>query len=447
MKASEKLSRILCAFTVYCMCFATGSQHTEATIIPSGSIGDERTSLVYSSLSGELKLDAPASNNLTSINISSADGVFLGPMPEVLTGAFDNFAPQNIFKATFGDNFSSLSFGEVMEPGLEEGFLLSDLSVVGSTAKAVNGSPELGDVDLVYIGGSTLFNASFHDDRKEDRLAIDFGEVIFGQVTAPHSFQLTNLTGVGSISSTADMDLVQVEQSGDSSTLSVDVAPFSKLAPGDSRVFSAHFDTLNIGEFESDIELLLANSTDTNDQKLLRVQLSGTVVEPPDGVLIQSQVTTDAFPSLIYNPDTGELSVASSHPLTSFGVVSKSGIFSGQIQVDALSGDFDVQNEHDLFKATFGESFDRIDFGPVIPQGLSVDFLLADLEVVGTKEGGGTFDNAFLVNGLPEPSTAALAVLAIIWVSIKRFRAGKRRVALPSMTRCWWRGVPTILDP
>ena len=43
--------------------------------------------------------------------------------------------------------FSSLSFGNVAQSGLSEGFVLADLTVVGSLA----GGGPLGDVDLIYV--------------------------------------------------------------------------------------------------------------------------------------------------------------------------------------------------------------------------------------------------------------------------------------------------------
>ena len=63
---------------------------------------------------------------------------------EYLTG---DDADNNIFKATFGSSFASLSFGAVAQPGLSEDFLSNDLTVVGSLA----GGGDLGDVDLTYV--------------------------------------------------------------------------------------------------------------------------------------------------------------------------------------------------------------------------------------------------------------------------------------------------------
>ena len=112
-----------------------------------GDRNDEQTSLVYDANTGELAVDAPASTNLTSINIDSAGSLFSGDKPEVLDGAFDNFAADNIFKATFGGSFGDISFGNVMPAGLSEADVNADLTAVGS----LEGGGELGPVDLIYI--------------------------------------------------------------------------------------------------------------------------------------------------------------------------------------------------------------------------------------------------------------------------------------------------------
>ena len=77
-------------------------------------MGDGQTSLVYNEGTGELSVDAPAGKELTSINITSAGSKFIGDKPAVLDGAFDNFAGDNIFKATFGGSFGEITFGNVV---------------------------------------------------------------------------------------------------------------------------------------------------------------------------------------------------------------------------------------------------------------------------------------------------------------------------------------------
>ena len=112
-----------------------------------GMEGDGQASVRYDPSTGEVAVDAPADVQLTSISIESAASVFVGANANNLGGSFDNDADGNIFKATFGGSFASLSFGNVAQTGLSQEFLLSDLSIVGSR----QGGGGLGDVDLVYI--------------------------------------------------------------------------------------------------------------------------------------------------------------------------------------------------------------------------------------------------------------------------------------------------------
>ena len=113
----------------------------------SGKTGDGQTSLIYNARTGELAVDAPVGVELTSINIDSAVGTLTGQAAANLGGSFDNDADRNIYKATFGSSFGSLSFGNVAQMGLTEEFVLEDLTVIGSLA----GGGDLGSVDLVYV--------------------------------------------------------------------------------------------------------------------------------------------------------------------------------------------------------------------------------------------------------------------------------------------------------
>jgi hypothetical protein len=118
-----------------------------AAIGKGGTASDAQTSVIYNAGTGELAVDAPAGTNLTSINIESAGSIFTGSPSQNLGGSFDNDADNNIFKATFGGDFGSLTFGNVAQSGLSEDFIANDLTVVGSLA----GGGALGNVDLIYV--------------------------------------------------------------------------------------------------------------------------------------------------------------------------------------------------------------------------------------------------------------------------------------------------------
>ena len=118
-----------------------------AAILGFGQTGDRQTSVGYDAHTGEVWVDAPAGTELTSVNIESAAGIFTGQAASHLGGSFDNDSDQNIFKATFGSSFGSLSFGNVARTGLSQAMLQDDLTVVGSLA----GGGALGNVDLIYV--------------------------------------------------------------------------------------------------------------------------------------------------------------------------------------------------------------------------------------------------------------------------------------------------------
>lgn len=124
--------------------YLTGSY---AAIAENGAANDGQTSIGYDAGSGELWVDAPAGVELTSVNIESASGIFTGEPAQNLGGSFDNDGDNNVFKATFGGSFGSISFGNVAASGLSEVFVAGDLSVVGSLA----GGGDLGNVDLMYV--------------------------------------------------------------------------------------------------------------------------------------------------------------------------------------------------------------------------------------------------------------------------------------------------------
>ena len=92
-------------------------------IAPGGIFGDGQTSIYYRVDTGGIYVDAAGAQ------VDEYDS--------------DN----NIFKATFGSSFGSLSFGNVAQPGLSEAFVMNDLTVVGSLA----GGGDLGAVDLAYL--------------------------------------------------------------------------------------------------------------------------------------------------------------------------------------------------------------------------------------------------------------------------------------------------------
>lgn len=101
----------------------------ESFLVSGGAPNDDRASLAYDAETGEILLDLPADTELTAVNISSASGIFIEGHAENVDGSLDVDSDTNIFKATFGQTFGSLSFGSVAERGLSEEFILEDVTV------------------------------------------------------------------------------------------------------------------------------------------------------------------------------------------------------------------------------------------------------------------------------------------------------------------------------
>jgi hypothetical protein len=121
---------------------AMGVSAGRAELLPFGVFSDEQTSIVYRPETGEMAIDAPQSTKLTSYVIYSNSGIF-GLDCDPWAGC----EPISIFRTTFGSRYGSHSLGNVAQPGLTQGFIVSDLWAVGS----LDGGGDLGAVDLVYM--------------------------------------------------------------------------------------------------------------------------------------------------------------------------------------------------------------------------------------------------------------------------------------------------------
>ena len=392
-----------------------------ARVLPGGLLGDQQASVVYWSATGELATDAPADRQFSSINIDSRSGIFTGDPARNLGGSFDNDTNNNIFKATFGGSFASVSFGNVAQPLLDQQFLLEDLAVVGSLVQG----GDLGPVDLVYFGSAANFNASLRSDVDMNSMEIDFGDVVWHDRVAPIRFEVSNLSGLGGGSLTASIDLVEVQAVRASEVFSTDLSPFTNLQPGESRSFVASVDTSEKGRFRSDLLLPLANSADPYERELLEVHLMATVVDPPVGAVVGVTASDGTLPALEYDPLTGALSLKTDEPLTAIHIQSASGIFTGPTPEGLLEGDFDVHDANGIFKATFGDSFGTVQFGPIMQPGLSYEFLLKDLTVIGSRQRGGGLNNVFLITPLPEPPGVVLLAVGALVIAWARRRIAR----------------------
>jgi hypothetical protein len=117
-----------------------------AAILRGGLRGDEQTSIIYDTRTGEIAVESPASREVTVINVDSAASIFTG-LPEPSDWTWWDSSPDNNLFLNTHDGFRYHSFGNAAQPGLREDFIANDLTVVGGLA----GGGGLGTVDLIFI--------------------------------------------------------------------------------------------------------------------------------------------------------------------------------------------------------------------------------------------------------------------------------------------------------
>lgn len=134
----------------------------------------------------------------------------------------------------------------------------------------------------------------------------------------------------------------------------------------------------------------------------------------------------DEQTSIGYDVITGEIFIAApfSTELSSIRIASRGGIFTGD-PADHLilpPTGFDIDDDDVIFKSTIGGSFGSLSLGNVAEPGLSQNFLLGDLDVMGSLAGGGELGPVDLIF-VPEPSTAVIAIAALVGFRFRSLRS------------------------
>ena len=142
----------------------------------------------------------------------------------------------------------------------------------------------------------------------------------------------------------------------------------------------------------------------------------------------------------VYDPATGNLSVNSDIPITTWEVQSAGSKFIPEnVREGAMTNDFDLIKEAKWFKLD-PAGFTNIDFGPIYPPNMDADSdgngsadIWDDLLVQGSLLEGGALNREVASSPhlyiVPEPS--GLALLAIGLLCVRKMALRGRRQALP----------------
>ncbi len=368
------------------------------TLRPGGQMEDGRISLMYGADNGLLMLDLAEGVDLTSIDISSASGIF-DVQQANLPGELGVIREDNIFQVFLGDVDAS-RFTGLARPRLSESLLLEDLTIAGT----LRGGGVLTDVDLLYNPGIFIQRGLLANGQVEDARASIIYDSATGRVMvdAPAGVDLTTI----SIQSSAAVFTGEPAQ-GLSSDFDVDHDDllFKSLFQPNS------FGSLSFGkvartgipetDFGNDLSVTGSRAGGGALGEVDLIYFAGSPAEP--GIRLQGQLD-DGQVSMVYNASTGELTIDApvGNRLALLDVDSAAGIFVG-VSARNLGGPFDADQDDNLFKADMKAGFGSLTFGNVTAPGLPQSVLQRDLTVNGTLMAGGNLGSVDLVY-YPDPS-------------------------------------------
>ncbi|REJ67370.1 MAG: PEP-CTERM sorting domain-containing protein [Planctomycetota bacterium] len=201
-------------------------------------------------------------------------------------------------------------------------------------------------------------NASFDSASDVDVLNLDFGTVGWNSSAADLAVDISNLINAG-VGVTEELDLTGIVGSGDTATLSTDIAPFVDLAAGSTNNFLASIDTAGMGTFSASYDLSFTDDLGTN--QTLTLNLSGAVENMDD----------PTKPDLYYNPATGEVHL---DPRDSNGIIGyvlqSNDEFTGANHTPILVGGVATSLDGEVSEATLTPLTTPGSIGLVFPTGL-----------------------------------------------------------------------------
>ena len=368
--------------------------------------------IVYDPETGSFSI--VSDRDLDTIEIISESGLFEPDQlnADIFDGLFDVVSENKLFRLDPG-GFDALDFGIALPPDLTEEFLLQDLNIDGSFV----GGGGLGAVDIVVLPSVPVVGLLY--DAATGNFSVDSGELTLSSIEIVSSsgvFTETSATGLGG---PEDIDTdEQIFKKDDNGFTQVDFGPvmptglteaflLNDLMVGGTdvdgnaleriRFFVGNEITTVTASYDSDTATL---TIDGPRLQSFEVQSASGLFTglPADELVGPNDVDTDeqlliqdeqGFQK--HNASTGELSLDSGLILSTVEIVSTAGIFTGDPAMN-LGGNFDVDNDHKIFKLS-PEGFSQVTFGNVAIPGLPRSFIEQDLSILGSRLPAGPIGN------------------------------------------------------
>ena len=191
----------------------------------------------------------PASQPVTLDKLGN-DGTYYevaaaGDATTTLSGRYNAFSTGGTDTASFDVGLST-STGTA---GLRSGTVTIDNLDITTGGGIGRGDNDADDVLTVTLNVVDHAEPSFDDMADLNLLSFDFGSIALGATDPTFNFDMFNLEDTASF--TAGLDLGEIVGSGDTGTLTTNLAMFSDLGAGLSSTFTATLDTATAGIFSA----------------------------------------------------------------------------------------------------------------------------------------------------------------------------------------------------
>ncbi|MEZ6118853.1 MAG: hypothetical protein R3C28_20110 [Pirellulaceae bacterium] len=366
--------------------------------------------LNYNPTDGNLLIDVDDDYRLTTVELVSNAEIFTGTKPPQITGIFDVYTPDKLFKLDV-QGFGDLDFGPAVTPGLTLADVAADLCARGSLL----GGGAIGTVHLADLeGGAIPLTGCPPPPPAPPHVRMNYdsvtGELSF--LVGPEGTELSSLL-VNSRSSSFIVDQRPDILAGDFDVFRADrLFKLDENGFGDASFGNVYPTDLSNNDLRND--LCVAGSYldgGAVDDVILNSDVRLSVCQDTDPV--DPPVGGDAPVELVYDANEGRLWVNASSPMTTIEIIANDDIFLGP-RPDNLTGLFDVYNPDKIFKLD-PAGFGALDFGPVVEPGTPGDVVQAALfSVNGSFLGGGGVTEYGLVYGiLPEPNAGLMLLTGL----------------------------------